>query len=340
MIYLGVLSTARINLSAILKPAQKNPNCQVLAIASRELARAQNYARSHDHIPKAYGSYQDLLNDPYIDAVYISTPNALHEDWVEKAILAGKHILCEKPLVTSAHKLNLLIKLALEKNVFLMEAMHYQYHPALSDFFKLIDQQILGSLQEVNIFLRYYYPSAINDIRLSYELKGGSFMHLGCYCLDALTRIVPQTLSFKDIYVMKQTDQVDLACKGSLETLDGQVKASIYCDFSGHVFDSGIEIKGEKGYLRLKSALNPTNFCHQNPRDTVLLETNLPEPFTLGAGDGHSTYDYQLNYFINRIQKGDFTPQINKASSQLLIQGAKIISYKIHQGYERKRASS
>jgi predicted dehydrogenase len=325
MIYLGILSTARINIDAIIKPAKKNPRCQLLAIASRDLARAKQYAKSHDQIPKAYGDYQDLLNDPCIDAVYISTPNALHEHWLEKAIMAGKHVLCEKPLVTSANKLNYLVNLATEKNVFFMEAMHYQYHPALKDFFNLIDKKIIGTIHEVNVFLRYYYPDAVNDIRLSRELKGGSFMHLGCYCLDAITRIIGHPLAYKTFQVLKQTDEVDLTCTADLETSDGKIKASIYCDYSSHVFDSGIEIKGEKGYLHLKSALNPTNFSHQDFNDTAILETNLTQPLILSSGNGLSTYDYQLNYFIDRIQKKNFTPQVNQKAYILLIQGAKII---------------
>lgn len=338
MISLGILSTARINLNAILRPAQKNPYCQVSAIASRELTRAKKYAKSHDHIPKAFGNYQELLDDQDIDAVYISTPNALHEAWVEKALLAGKHVLCEKPLVTSPEKLKILTNLALEKNVFLMEAMHYRYHPILKDFFRLMDQRVLGKLEEAHVFLRYYHPSALNDIRLSSDLKGGSFMHLGCYCIDALTRIIPQPLSFRDIQILKQTDQVDLACRGILETPNQDIKASIYCDFSGHTFDSGIELKGEKGFLRLKSALSPTNFCHQNSIDTALIETNLSIPISLNNGDGYSTYDYQLNYFIDRIQKGQLTPEVNEGSSNLLIQGSEIISNKIKQAQLSKRA--
>lgn len=327
MITIGILSTARINIPAMLRPVQKRSDCKVIAIASRDQNRAKQYARSH-HIPKAYGTYQALLDDPEIQAVYISTPNALHDDWVEQALNAGKHILCEKPLVTHLHRAQYMKNIALKKNLLLMEAMHYRYHPALISFFKIIKKGFLGKIHFIHSSLRYYRPTLSDDIRLSAALKGGSLMHLGCYCLDAITQIVEKPFIFKSLQVLKYTNLVDLACQAQLITLDKSIQASFYCDFSGHTFDSEIEVKGQNGYMRLQSALGPTTFSPHNVHDTFKLQTNIPKGFYLNPGNGLTTYDFQLAHFMKKIQLNDLSPEINEACSSLLEEADQLVSLK------------
>jgi len=328
MISIGILSTAEVNRQSLSIPVKKRSDCQVTAVASRSSQRAREYAKLHD-IPTAYGTYQGLLDDPKIDVIYISTPNALHDFWTEKALQAGKHVLCEKPAFTVKGNAASLKKLALTRNLLLMEAMHYRYHPALKDFFGLLEKKFLGDIKFVKTSLKSYLPTRQNDIRLNAALKGGAFMHLGCYCLDAITSIVGEPLFFQDLNVVKKTNGVDLKSEGSLVTSDGKTRAEFLCDFDDNVFESEIEVKGEKGSMRLRSGLNPTNFAFENPSDTWILETDLQPQPCLSKGDGFSTYDFQLDYFIESLKKGNHTPKINAHASELLAEGSDLLALRI-----------
>nr|VWO96451.1 Myo-inositol-2-dehydrogenase [Ganoderma boninense] len=124
---LGILSTAAINKAAVIYPARTHGGVIVSAIASRELNTAQEAAKRFD-IPQAYGSYEELLNEPGIDAVYISVPNGMHGEMARKALNAGKHVLLEKPFTANADEARSIVKLAAEKHLVLVEAFHWQYH--------------------------------------------------------------------------------------------------------------------------------------------------------------------------------------------------------------------
>ena len=323
MFSIGLLSTAKINIEALLNPVRRRDDCQITAVASRHWEKAQNYAVHHT-IPKAYGSYQALLEDHQIDAIYISTPNSLHSSWVKAGLEAGKHILCEKPLVCTYQELTELKNLALRQNLLFMEAMHYQYHPALIDFFRLIDVGILGPLSYVSAKLRYYRPP-VGDIRLDPHLKGGCLMHLGCYCLDAITRIIKHPLEFTNLHLTERTPAIDLACHGTLTTTNQAIKAEFVCDFSGEVFDSEIKVVGDKGEVLLTSALNPAviqGFIH----DIFSLKTTFPDIPLLSPGKGRNTYDFQLDYFISLLKEKDHTPRLNEQATILLEKGSILVN--------------
>jgi hypothetical protein len=121
---LGVISTAQINPAAIIHPAESHPSVILHGIASRDLSTAQKHQRKY-RFTKAYGSYQDLLDDPDIDIVYISTPNGLHYEWAAKALKAGKHVLCEKPFTANADEAKKLVELAREKGLIVEEAVSF-----------------------------------------------------------------------------------------------------------------------------------------------------------------------------------------------------------------------
>ncbi len=335
MIHLGVLSTAKINVEAFLKPVARRSDCQVVAIASRDFLRAARYADDHQ-IPKAYGAYQDLLDDPNIQAIYISTPNSLHAPWVKAALKAGKHVLCEKPFVTTYQDLQFVKRLALARNLLLMEAMHYRYHPALIDFYKIISQKILGRLSYIRASLRYYRPP-LGDIRLNPSLKGGCLMHLGCYCLDAITTVLGQSLDFQDIKITKHNNSIDLACHAKLATADKATQVEMICDFNDDIFDSEVEIRGEKGELLLKSAFNPVTFVESPSHDIFQLQSNLQNLPMLSTGTGWNTYDYQLNHFISLLKKKSYQPHVNEQATFLLEKGELLVRSLLTENQPRER---
>lgn len=176
----GILSTAKIGREKVIPALQKGSLCEVVAIASRKKKQAEEAAASLN-IPKAYGSYEELLNDPGIDAVYIPLPNHLHVEWSIKSLQAGKHVLCEKPIGLSSAEAKKLID-ASEKHPHLkiMEAFMYRFHPQWQMSKKMVTEGKIGSLTTVHSFFSYYNVDP-NNIRNQEDKGGGGLMDIGCY---------------------------------------------------------------------------------------------------------------------------------------------------------------
>jgi predicted dehydrogenase len=177
---LGVLSTARIN-ELILPAARASDQIEVVAIASRELARAQRYAVEHE-IERAYGSYDGLLEDSELDAVYIPLPNGLHVEWSERALAAGKHVLCEKPLARSRAEAERAFATAARAGRILTEGFMYRHHPQTERIRSLLEAGAIGRLRLIRA--AQSFPIAEQtDVRLFRELQGGALMDVACYCV-------------------------------------------------------------------------------------------------------------------------------------------------------------
>ncbi len=176
----GLLSTARIN-AALLGPLQQAERSQLAAVASRDHGKAAAYAALY-HIGKAYGSYEDLLADPEIDAVYISLPNGLHAEWTIKAAQAGKHVLCEKPLVVSLEEMDRVEQAAAAAGVTVFEAFMYLHHPQTRQALEMVQSGRLGKLQNIHSWFNFYLPPAqAQNVRLQPDLTGGAMWDVGVY---------------------------------------------------------------------------------------------------------------------------------------------------------------
>ena len=184
----GVLSTAKIGIEKVIPAMQQSEFCEIVAIASSRIEKAQAAAMKLG-IPKAYGSYEELLNAPEIDAVYIPLPNHLHVPWSIKALEAGKHVLCEKPLAMTATEANKLLGTA-EKypKLKIMEAFMYRHHPQWQRARQMIDEGKIGDLRTIQSFFSYYNADTA-DIRNIAEVGGGGLMDIGCYCIS-LSRFI------------------------------------------------------------------------------------------------------------------------------------------------------
>jgi len=179
----GILGTAKIGVSKVIPAMQKGRFCTVTALASRDLAKAEAAARKL-RIPKAHGSYEALLADPEIDAVYIPLPNHLHVPWSIKALEAGKHVLCEKPIgldVAEAEKLRDVARRYPHLKV--MEAFMYRHHPQWVKARQLVTEGQVGQLRSIQSFFSYYNADPAN-IRSKPEFGGGGLMDIGCYCIS------------------------------------------------------------------------------------------------------------------------------------------------------------
>ena len=177
----GFLSTARIN-RLVLAGARESDRVDVVAVASRERERAEAYARENG-IERAHGSYEDLLADPDVEAVYISLPNSMHVDWSIRALEAGKHVLCEKPLSRRPAEVEEAFDAAERAGLVLMEAFMYRHNPQTARLKELVDSGAIGSLQLVRAAFSFPVQGSGN-VRLLAELDGGSLMDVGCYCVS------------------------------------------------------------------------------------------------------------------------------------------------------------
>lgn len=184
----GVLSTAEIGTEQVIPAMQAGEYCEVAAIASRNLARARA-AAGRLGIPKAYGSYKELLADPDIDAVYIPVPNHLHVPWSIEALEAGKHALCEKPIGLTATQAQDLLEAARQRpHLKVMEGFMYRHHPQWQRARELVAAGEIGELRTIQTFFSYYNVDPYN-IRNVPEFGGGALMDIGCYPIS-LSRFI------------------------------------------------------------------------------------------------------------------------------------------------------
>ena len=239
----GILSTARIN-DLELAGARLSDRVDVLAVASRERERAEEYAREHG-IERAYASYDELLGDPDVQAVYISLPNSLHVEWSIRALEAGKHVLCEKPLTRCAAEVEQAFDVAERRGRLLMEAFMWRHNPQTLRTAELVRKGAIGELRLVRAAFSFTADDP-RDIRLLTELDGGSLMDVGCYCVSAARLLAGEPDRVLGEQVRNEAG-VDVRFVGTMRFRDGVV---------GH-FDSGLdlpareelEVVGERGSL-------------------------------------------------------------------------------------------
>jgi predicted dehydrogenase len=175
----GILSTAKIAVAKVIPAMQRSPWCEIVGVASRDLSRAQDAARELN-IPNAYGSYEELLADERVEAIYNPLPNNLHVPWTIKAAETGKHVLCEKPIALNAKEAKTLIDVRDRTGVKIQEAFMVRTHPQWLETRRLIKSGRIGALRSITCFFSYFNPDPSN-IRNQLELGGGALMDIGCY---------------------------------------------------------------------------------------------------------------------------------------------------------------
>ena len=189
---IGMLSTARIN-AKLAAGARASSRARVVAIASRQLERAEAQARELG-IERALGSYEALLGDPGVDAVYVSLPNELHHEWSMHAIAAGKHVLCEKPYSRSPAEVAEAFAAADAAGVVLAEAFMWRHHPQTLKLAELVAGGAIGDLRLVRAAFSFPLDDP-RDVRLLEELDGGGTMDVGCYCISAARLLAGEPVS-------------------------------------------------------------------------------------------------------------------------------------------------
>jgi xylose dehydrogenase (NAD/NADP) len=240
---IGLLSTANIN-GEILAGAALSDRVEVVAVGSRGQARAESYAAEHG-LARAHGSYEELLADPGVDAVYVSLPNGMHHEWTMHAIAAGKHVLCEKPYTRAAVEVEQAFDAADAVGVVLMEAFMYRHHPQTLKVRELVAEGAVGRLCAVKSTFTFPLAS-LSDVRALPELGGGALMDVGCYCVSGIRLLAGEPEHVRGEQVTGRTG-IDMAFHGTLRCANdvvGQFEASFRSPKRQR-----LEVVGEDGVL-------------------------------------------------------------------------------------------
>ena len=254
-IRIGVLGAAAIVPMALTNPARAVREVQVTAIAARDPKRAQRFARKH-HIPHVHQTYDALLADPDIDAIYNPLPNSLHAEWTIRALRAGKHVLCEKPFASNAQEAEEMAKTARETRLVLSEAFAYRYHPLTARVKEIISSGEIGKIRHIEAQFCFLLPST-NNIRFKYELAGGALMDCGCYPVSLIRHLTEAEPTVLRAEARLFAAQVDHKMTADLSFADGRT-SHLVCDMlSPKLFSSFLRIEGDSGKLRVINPYHP-----------------------------------------------------------------------------------
>lgn len=281
----GILSTAKIARTALIPALHTSQFNEVSAVGSRDLASARQYADELG-IPKAYGSYEALLADPDIDAIYNPLPNHLHVDWSIKALQAGKHVLCEKPLGVDTRDAERLLEAAAQYPALkVMEAFMYRFHPQWQEVKRLLGDGRIGKLRHVQAHFSYNNRDAGN-IRNLRTMGGGGLLDIGCYCISVSRllfnsepqRVLGQITPFAD-------QEVDCLVSGVLEFAEGNASITASTKIEPMQY---VEAYGEAGSLRIELPFNPlpqyaARLLLKNERSETLIEVPAANQYSLMA---------------------------------------------------------
>jgi xylose dehydrogenase (NAD/NADP) len=240
---LGLLSTARIN-ELLVAGARQTSGVEVVAIGSRDGDRAAAQARALG-VPRAHGSYEALLADPDVEAVYVALPNSLHVEWSLRALQAGRHVLCEKPMSRHPDDVVRAFDAAERNGVVLAEGFMWRHHPQACRLLELIEE--IGELRLIRASFSFLLERA-GDLRLQAALDGGALMDVGCYCLSATRLLAGEPLAVSAQQV-RGGDGVDVRLTGLLR-FPGDVLATIDCGLDLAARDE-LEVTGTRGALWL-----------------------------------------------------------------------------------------
>src|SRR5690625_1015632 len=211
----GIMSTASIGKRSVIPGIQESERNEVVAVASRSLENAQVFADELG-IPQAYGSYEELLNDAEIDAVYIPLPNHLHKEWTVKAAEAGKHVLCEKPIALNETEVLEMIEASKKADVILAEAYMYRHQKRYADIRELLKNGEIGEIRGIHGVFTFNGAGNKGNIRFTKEWGGGSIYDVGCYPISAARLLLDEepTAVTAQAYFSPEHGNVDMMASG------------------------------------------------------------------------------------------------------------------------------
>lgn len=292
---LGGVGVARIALDRVLPSARFAQRVEVVAIASRDLAKARR-AADQLAIPRAYGSYDALLRDADVDAVYNPLPNSLHAPWTIAAAEAGKHVLCEKPLAVSTEEARRMVDACRRNGVVVMDAFMYRHHPQHRVAFDLLRREGVGRLRHIRASFTYLHTSPRGNVRFAPELAGGALMDVGCYAINlARWAAGEEPLSVHAVQRESAEFGVDVSVSMLLE-FPGGLAATLDAGFD-RIGGGTYELVAERGTVTVPDAFTPA----AHPVAVTLKLSDRSE--TVRVDPAHQ-YSLELDHFAESVFEG------------------------------------
>ncbi len=300
---IGTLGTARITANALIAPALEVPEAVLAAVAARDPARARDFAAARG-IRQVHDSYEELIADPDIDAVYNPLPNSLHAQWTLKAIEAGKHVLCEKPFTANLAEAENVATAVEESGLVVMEAFHYRYHPLARRMREIVqgvggggdNDGDLGAVRHIEVTLCFPIRDPA-DIRFRYELGGGATMDGGCYAINCLRLLGPGEPKVVSAAAQESSPGVDAVMTALVRypgAATGEFSISL---LPGRPFTADVRVTGEEGELRVVNFMTP----HTGHRLEVMARGETRQEQVAGG----ATYTGQLRAFTAAVLRGE-----------------------------------
>ncbi|MEW6269410.1 MAG: Gfo/Idh/MocA family oxidoreductase [Thermodesulfobacteriota bacterium] len=295
---IGILGAARIAPMALVRPAASVPEVRVVAIAARDPQRAGDFSVKH-RIERAYPSYEAMLAAPDVEAVYNPLPNSLHCAWTIRALEAGKHVLCEKPLASNADEAVRMAEAAARTGRRLVEAFHWRYHPLAERMRQIVASGELGRLRDVTVDFCIPLPFP-RDIRFDYALGGGATMDLGCYAIHQMRHLVGAEPEVVRARALVRAPEVDRYMEAEMRFPDGTWGRMTCSLFSARLLSIRTVVRGDRGEMRVFNPILP----HVYHRLTV----RTPDGTRAEHVSGEASYVYQLRAFVAHVRDGAPVP--------------------------------
>lgn len=308
---IGCLGAARIAPAALLKPVSNNDGVVCAAVAARDPARARAFGDKH-HIPRIHDTYEELLADDEIDAVYNPLPNGLHGLWTLRALEAGKHVLCEKPFTANAAEARKVADAASQSGLVVMEAFHWRYHPLAARMLEIIASGELGDVRRIEAALCFPLPR-FGDIRYQLALAGGALMDAGCYPVHMVRTLAGAEPTVVTASAKLRSPGVDRRMQAELSFSDGRTGGILASMWSTTLLRLQVMVVGSRATMRVFNPTNPHMFNRLSVSGSGVRRHERVR--------GGPTYGYQLEAFRAAVQEGDpvLTPPTDAVANMATI---------------------
>jgi predicted dehydrogenase len=287
----GVLGAASVAPYALIRHARRNPEAEVVAIASRDIRAAARYARKY-HIPRVHRTYQDVVDDPDINAIYIPLPTALHGRWTLAGIAAGKHVLCEKPLAANATEARHIAQVAAGSGLVVAEAFHSLMHPMWQRVEHVVSSGQVGRIERIDAAFSFPLPFRGN-FRRNFDLGGGALLDVGCYPVGFVCELggLPDVISAGARLFSPEVDRAMAAGLRFASGAQGRIVASMW-SMSRPRFV--VRVLGADGELRAYNPVSPQNM------NWIVIRDKQGHRWSERA-TRRPSYAYQLEAFIDAV---------------------------------------
>jgi predicted dehydrogenase len=284
---------------------------EATAVAARDAARARAFAAKHN-VPVVHDSYEALLADPDVDAVYNPLPNGLHALWTIRALEAGKHVLCEKPFTANTAEAEKVAAVADRTGLVVMEAFHWRYHPLAQRMLDIVNSGELGPVTNIETWMCFPLLKR-DDIRWQLDLAGGALMDAGCYSVHMLRTLSGAEPTIVSAEAKLRSPGVDRVMRADVQFADGRSGRINACLWSTTVLKMAARVEGERGVLKVFNPLAPQYFHRMSVKSAGRKRREHVK--------GGSTYSYQLAAFAAAVLRGQptLTPPADSIATMRVI---------------------